>query len=598
MRRVAIAGLALVASAAEVRAQEDVSALIRLVEKQPDGMDRAAWKEKRREAARKLIASGDKRAVPVLARVAEGESFDIIGEIAIEGLGKLGDPSAAPALERIAGDNSRDRAQREMARKALARLGAKPPVPTPTPTPTPTPPVPTPTPQPPRPDPGTGSDPDVDIRATPGTEPVVRRDPVLGGSTEVTGAPSWDEDVLAATESLTFAFGAASLSFDTLRDRVTFDVDAEGLYARRIERERSAWGMGVDVDVVGGVFNPTDAPDRAGSKMAVVDVSAGGDFRAYTASGVYGVAEAAANLRGHYITVRQDDPNNDILERRLAADLGVAIGGGHGRLLDVGTRMRAQQIAAVLERARALGRPIDDSLARKLQATWWALRRDRTGYRQLTATVAVLRDAGVLLGEPDAGTTYELLEVLRDPSFDGRPSGVDAQLLVAESFVMRQARFGGGITPGDVCGEPQGSSTGCRFETALVRARAAKQLGLANDAFLTLDGRYQLTGDVKPWQVEASGRWRRFVHGDHAELLGTFDVGAALLASDDGGMDSRKGARVMAEVGWTWTLNRASGVRLAGTGAFEGGAFFVGASLEASYGFLDGGFARSLPPGL
>jgi hypothetical protein len=261
--------------------------------------------------------------------------------------------------------------------------------------------------------------------------------------------------------------------------------------------------------------------------------------------------------------------------------------------------MRAQRLAAVLERARALGRPIDDSLARKLQATWWALRRDRTGYRQLTATVAVLREAGVLLGEPAAGTTSELLEVLRDPSFDGRPSGVDVQVLVGESFLMRQARFGdGGLTPGDVCGEPLGSSTGCRFETALVRARAARQLGLANDAILTLDGRYQLTGDVKPWQVEASGRWRRFVHGDHAELVGTFDVAAALTASDDGGMNSDLGARLMGEAGWTWQLNRASGVRVAAQGVYESGAIFIGASLEASYGFLDAGYAHSLPPGL
>jgi hypothetical protein len=188
--------------------------------------------------------------------------------------------------------------------------------------------------------------------------------------------------------------------------------------------------------------------------------------------------------------------------------------------------------------------------------------------------------------------------VLRDPSFDGRPSGVDAQLLIAESFLMREARFGGGLTPGDVCGEPVGESTGCRFESLLVRARAARQLGLANDAYVTLDARYQLTGDVKPWQAQAGGRWRRFVHGDHAELLGTFDVGAALLVSDDGGMDSRKGMRVMGEVGWTWQLNRASGVRLAAHGAYEEKVFFLGASLEASYGFLDGGFARSLPPGL
>ena len=63
-------------------------------------------------------------------------------------------------------------------------------------------------------------------------------------------------------------------------------------------------------------------------------------------------------------------------------------------------------------------------------------------------------------------------------------------------------------------------------------------------------------------------------------------------------MDGDLGARVMGELGWTWQLNRASGIRVAATGAYESGALFLGASLEASYGFLDAGFARSLPPGL
>lgn len=102
----------------------DVPGWISVVERQPDGMDRAEWKEKRREAARKLGASRDKRAVPVLIKLAESETFDIIGEIAIDGLGALGDASAVAALQRIAADNARDRAQRDLARKALAKLGA------------------------------------------------------------------------------------------------------------------------------------------------------------------------------------------------------------------------------------------------------------------------------------------------------------------------------------------------------------------------------------------------------------------------------------------------------------------------------------------
>ena len=96
-------------------------------------MDRSTWKEKRRDAARKLAESKDRRAVPVLIKLAENETFDIIGEIAIEGLGTLGDPSAIPTLQKIVGDTARDKGQRDLARKSLAKLGGAASTPTPTP---------------------------------------------------------------------------------------------------------------------------------------------------------------------------------------------------------------------------------------------------------------------------------------------------------------------------------------------------------------------------------------------------------------------------------------------------------------------------------
>ena len=85
----------------------DVPALTKVIETQPADMDRSVWKEKRREAARKLALSKDKRAVPVLIKLADTETFDIIGEIAIEGLGNIGDQSAVTVLRKVANDNAR-----------------------------------------------------------------------------------------------------------------------------------------------------------------------------------------------------------------------------------------------------------------------------------------------------------------------------------------------------------------------------------------------------------------------------------------------------------------------------------------------------------
>ena len=586
---VAVAGIVV---ASPAHAQEDVGALIGIIEKQPEGMDRAAWKEKRREAARKLGASGDKRAVPVMIRLAEGESYDIVGEIAIDALGKLGDASAVPALERIANDPSRDRAQRELARKSLAKLGGPRPAPTPAPVPPPTPtPTPTPVPAPtpvPVPPPDRVAQPDGGVLGVGG----LGSEPPRGAEVPPPAAPDWGDDVRGASESLTFAVGAASLGYDTLRDRSTFNLDAESHYARRVDRDRSAWAITGDADVIAGLFNPTgDAIGNATSRALIVDLAGGAEFRAYSGGGIYGVGQAALAGRVHYLSYTPADPaappTKDV---RSAVDIGVAIGGGYGRVLDTGARMRAQQLARVLERARALGRPIDDSLARRLQATWWSLRRDRTAYRQLTATVAILREAGVLLGEPDAGTTYELLAVLRDPSFDGRLDGIDAQVLVGESYLMRDVRYGDDADPDEG-----------RFEMALVRVRAARQLSLASDAVATLDARYRILApedETAPWQATIGARWRRFAHGDHGDLLGALDAGAVLLASDDDRDDTDLGLRLAGEVGWTWSLNRASSVRVAGTAAVESKELFFGASLTAAYGFLDGTFALSLPPTL
>src|ERR1044071_4794138 len=92
----------------------DVPALIKLIENQPSDMDRSTWKEKRRDAARKLGQSKDKRAVPVLINLADTETFDIIGDIAIEGLGNLKDQGAVATLQKIVGDVSRDKSWREL----------------------------------------------------------------------------------------------------------------------------------------------------------------------------------------------------------------------------------------------------------------------------------------------------------------------------------------------------------------------------------------------------------------------------------------------------------------------------------------------------
>ena len=555
---------ALLGAAAPAAAQgADVPALIDVIETQPSNMDRVTWKEKRREAARKLGASGDKRAVPVLIDLAKSEVFDIIGEIAVDGLGQLGDKSAIPVLQDIANDESRDETQREKARKALAKLGTEAKEPDPD-----------------EPDPGTGTGTGSGSGTGMGTG--------MGtGSASLSGTPTgptWNEDVLAASEQLTFALGTASLSWDTVRKELDFDADVAAWYRRSLDKERSAWAFGGDARVIVGTTNP-DGPETA--RLVVAQVTADGELRAYGGSELYGIAFGRTRLEATRLSTI-DDAGNRNSDKWTAFDAQIALGGGYGRALDVGTRLRVARIATVLERNRALGRPIDDTIARRLQSAWWALRGELGSHRMLTATVAILRDAGVLLGEPDAGMTYELLEVLEDPSLARRMSGLDVHLAFGEGFLQRWR------SPMD---EDTGLDEG-RLEELLLRGRFARQVGETSDLSATAYARYRLFPEdmaPAPWAIGAGARWRTFVYGDHFDPRGALDIGADVAAADDDLDSTDLGVRLGGEVGWTIIVSRASSIRVAGQAIFDSGEIFVGANLEASYGLLDGNFALSLP---
>jgi len=566
----------------------DVAGQIKLIENQPADMDRATWKDRRRDAARKLGQSKDRRAVPVLIKLAETETFDIIGEIAIEALGNLGDPAAAPALQKIVADPTRDKAQKELARKALAKLGSDARAPAPTAPPTPTAPT--------APPPEAARTPPSETPAPPATRPAPGRastgaggaagadSGLLGGRAsnavpERATLPDVPDDTLAAYERVTFAGGTASAGYDTIRKRATFDADVAGQYQKRIEREAMAWGWDGGAHVVGGYINP-DGP--AVTRGLQLDVTGDADARFYSGQ-LYGIGRAAAAAQVNYISdVDPNNPDNTLKDTRFTADLQIALGAGIGRVLDVGAAIRVRRLARTLEAARALGRPIDPATSRRLQLTWWALRGERSTYRALVATVALLRDAGVLLGEPDAGLSYEILNVLRDSQLTLRPSGLDVQVLFGEGYLQRPD-------------QPVSNEAG-RVEQLLAAASYGAQL---DDDQLELSGtaygRLRLfapDNQPSPWAIGATARARRFTYSEHGDPIGVFDLSGELQISNDDLMNSQLGQRLTGQLGFTWWLNPASGFRLAASLGEDRGAIVFGAQLTATYGLLDGTFAR------
>ena len=562
----------------------DVPAMIKLVETQPADMDRATWREKRRDAAKKLGQSKDKRAVAVLMRVAESETFDIVGELAIEALGALGDPQAVPLLQKIAVDNGRDASQRELAKKALAKLGAKvepkdagggkTPTPTPTPGPTTTT-TPSPDTMPATPPPaGDGS------ATTVPPPPDLGEGKLLGGAPttpDVPALPVVDDDALAASERLTFATGAANLAYDSVRKRADLDANLDATYSKRVERPTLAYGWDGAAHVVAGFINPTGPAQTRGTEMVL---SGDGEARGYS-NQLYGVVKGAVVAQFDYVSDVANDGTTRAKDTRFAGDVQGALGGGWGRVIDAGASIRVRRLARALASNRALGRPIDAGLARKLQLTWWALRGERTSYRALIATVAILREAGVLLGEPDAGLSYEILNVLRDSQLYARPVGLDLQVAVGEGYLRRPD-----MAPGE----------SGRVEQALALASYGRTL---DDDKLQASGTgyarlrlFASDGAPAPWAIGAIARMQRFTYGEHGDPLGALDGSVEVGLSDDDVMNSHPALRVAGSLGVTYWVNQASGLRLAATAAVDTGVLFLGAQFSATYGLLDGTFSR------
>ena len=391
--------------------------------------------------------------------------------------------------------------------------------------------------------------------------------------------------MLAAYERITLVGGTADLGYDTVRKRASFDADVAGSYQKRVERPQFAYGYDASAHVVAGYINPDG---RAQSRGAQIDVTADGEARVYSGQ-FYGVGKLVGSSQMNYEADTSADPANnpDVKNTSLLADFQVAVGPGYGRLLDVGAAIRVRRLSRALATAHALGKPIDPATARALELTWWGLRGERSAYPQLVATVKTLREAGILLGEPDAGLTYEILNVLRDTQLFVRPQGFDAQVLFGEGYLKR---------PDDPMIESG------RVEQLLANVGYGQQLDddtleIAGTAYARLRV-LAPDGAPTPWAVGATASMRKFTYGEHGDPFGMFDLTGGIGVSNDGIPATGGGApaskaqqQISGQLGFTFLLNQVSGVRLAATITEDTGEIFIGATLQATYGFLDGTFA-------
>jgi hypothetical protein len=190
----------------------------------------------------------------------------------------------------------------------------------------------------------------------------------------------------------------------------------------------------------------------------------------------------------------------------------------------------------------------------------------------------------VLLNEPDAGLSYELLAVLRDTWLYVRPNGFDAQLAFAEGYLVRPANpMGAAFERGQITQATALAGYGSQI--------ADDKVELAGNAY----ARFVIAppmGQPSPFAIGATASFRRFTYGDHGDPFGLLDISGDVAFTTDDLMNSQKALRITGQIGFTYYLNQASGLRLAGQVIQDSGRLFFGASLQATYGLLDGSFAR------
>ncbi len=561
---------------------------IAVLQKKPGGMSNDTWREKRREAARELGRLGDKRAALPLIKIVETEKFDAIAEIAIEALGKLGDKRAVPVLKKVREDASRDQFLRDAAGDALAALGegpaaAPPPAETPGPEEAP---VETPV----SGTSGAGDPSEAGDAATPEQD-----EPALGG-VSVPEKGRFAPDVLAMSERWTFAVGSFALTWDTIADQPQMSGSAALAYHRGLEQPKLGYSFDGGFVFAGGAQDRDGELSDTGSLALAFAGTGQTELRFYLGAphGFFLHAGGDLGLGGSAINV-ESTLGTDFKEFVPSLDAGLALGVGYGRTLDVGTRLRVARIEKVLRRARQLGRPINAEVANRLQTAWWDARAD-LGYRhQVVATLQILKEAGVLLSDPDATTVYQILRVLEDGQLDRRWDGWDVRMGVAELLVGRDNRGEGGVFEDD-------NFDLHREEAAVARATFARQSpGGLSELTAGLRAAYRLDdgsgGYPSYYAVEADVTWRRFFYGEAWDPRGALELGATLRGGDTNTNDDMEGDEEGAgrsaslRVGYQMIASRAARLGAAATLRVEGDDLFLGIALSGTWSLADASYA-------
>lgn len=565
---------------------------VQLLRARPTGMEEAEWRRQRREVARELGETRNPKAVQALMEVVKNERYDAVLSIAIEGLGKQGDPQAVPVLQAVYADRSLDTFVREQAAAAIRALG------------------------------GTPRD---DARLTGEvTGPAGSGEEGLVSGTQLgtMGAASAPDDQLptprrtkplpenlrARDRAFALGIGALDLRINTLDPSYPLGVDAGlGVRARYVD-DRHGWGWSANGALTASLANgdhvPTPNP-TAGNDADVGDSlwireALAGNAEAHIyikESNWHAFIGVGLSQRLNVIQVSGDgDPNNtneaDLSDSRFALDLVPAAGLGWGRYLNAGGDLMVDAIVATLTAENILARPIDDTGRKAIQYAVFAYGNDRASYPRMAAALAVLQEKGYLARSPSPRLIYRLIRIMDDPSYVERMEGPRVRVGFLFGFPVGQSGylgpFGSNVTDTAQAGPFLQFDYGIQID---------RERELQIDTRVFYDAMFDITG----YTTDTGVSYRRNLHGKYDDYFGTWHVGLrggvskrvdTTLATD--APTESPGYRGMLMAGYAYRFNRGSAIDVAAQGGVDSGAFVVGAGLGFTFGIAH---ANVLNPG-
>jgi hypothetical protein len=552
---------------------------IAILKARPTGMEEAEWKKRRREAAAKIGDVRSQESVDALLEVVETERYDAVLSIAIEGLGKQGDPRAIPALQAIYGDRSLDTFVREDAGTAITALG------------------------------GTPKD-DARLTGEAETKSGTGDDALLGGpqlgtmgEASVAGVGEGESDPTATDKPLpanvrargrefSFVVGTLDLNVNTRSSEQPVLADGGlGALARYVD-ERHRWGWTVRGDLGARIVNGdlTNTPDMAegdddtgDALMVSQSLSGVGEIHVYFGkTDVHAFAELGLSERLTHVNIEDYGGGNqsELTDTRFAFDVVPAGGLGWGRYLDGGSDLMVDAIVDALRKENILARELDVEARRALRDAVYRRSNSFSAWPRLSAVLGVLTARGYLARRPGPRLVHRLRSIVEDPSYLDRPKGIRVRGGFLYDAPIAQKDY-----------QRRGSDgVGAPF----VQFDAGFQVGLERQVLVDTRFWYDVIG-ARGFTTDTGVTYTRFLHTKFHDYAGNWFAGVRGGVSHrefadlaDGEEQPRVGYRATAKAGYAYGFRRGSEVGIVGEAGVDSGAFVVGLGLGLRVGIVRG----------